>query len=305
MGQAQPDAADCGQLSEVGVKIAHVLDAGRAAMRDHARRNFVVETIPAESRRIKQSPRDPQLTMSILRRGHDEIETVTDAINPTINDKLAQPLAANADLRGLGGCYETALILRGLSEDIDICRTHGTNVPLRCRNCHLTVGTFVPVLPHKRATIDAIQAAIAISQHDVHAYRPHIGVASGPVIVGYAGTALRYDVSVFGAPVALAARCAAVKPDPATTGFVSSTIVAPESDWTGRALSDFYQTDIPGDCRFQLLEAREVPMKGIGDVSVRELHNTGFWAPSMSAEARARLGMATLRDANRYWPRMS
>lgn len=152
---------------------------------------------------------------------------------------------------------------------------------------------------------DAIRAAIAMSRHDVHAYRPHIGVASGPVIVGYAGTALRYDVSVFGAPVALAARCAAVKPDPATAGFVSSTIVAPESDWTGRTLSDLYQPDIPGDDRFRLLEAREVPMKGIGDVSVRELHNTGFWAPTMPAEARARLGMETLREANRYWPRSS
>ncbi|HEX3309401.1 MAG TPA: hypothetical protein VHS32_24375 [Streptosporangiaceae bacterium] len=74
--------------------------------------------------------------------------------------------------------------------------------------------------------LDAVRAAAAISENDAHAYCPHIGIASGPVIVGYAGTALRYNVSVFGAPVALAARCAAVKP--AATGeqrWVSLTIV--------------------------------------------------------------------------------
>ncbi len=63
---------------------------------------------------------------------------------------------------------------------------------------------------------DAVQAAAATSRHDVHAYRPHVGIASGPVIAGYAGTAFRYNVSVFGAPVALAARCAAVKPSDPT-----------------------------------------------------------------------------------------
>ncbi|MEU2004498.1 adenylate/guanylate cyclase domain-containing protein [Rhodococcus sp. NPDC019627] len=150
---------------------------------------------------------------------------------------------------------------------------------------------------------DAIQAAIAMSRHDVHAYRPHIGVASGPVIVGYAGTPLRYDVSVFGAPVALAARCAAVKPAAGTTGRVSSTIVAPEHEWDGRTLSDFYEPEIPGDTRFRLLETRKVPMKGLGDVAVREIHNTGLWAPSVSAEVRAQKSLDALIAANRYWPR--
>ncbi|NHA02130.1 hypothetical protein G5V59_27515 [Nocardioides sp. W3-2-3] len=51
---------------------------------------------------------------------------------------------------------------------------------------------------------DAVVAAAAMSRFDVHAYRPHMGIASGPVIVGYAGTPARYNVSVFGAPVALA-----------------------------------------------------------------------------------------------------
>ena len=42
---------------------------------------------------------------------------------------------------------------------------------------------------------DAVQAAAAMSCHDVHGYGPHIGIASGRVIVGYAGTSQRYNVS--------------------------------------------------------------------------------------------------------------
>ncbi len=45
---------------------------------------------------------------------------------------------------------------------------------------------------------DAVQAAAAMSRRDIHSYGPHIGIASGRVIVGYAGTALRYNVSAFG-----------------------------------------------------------------------------------------------------------
>lgn len=153
---------------------------------------------------------------------------------------------------------------------------------------------------------DAVQAAVAMSRHDALAYRPHVGIASGPVIVGYAGTAFRYNVSVFGAPVALAARCAAVKPaDP--TSRVSSTIVMPAADWGDRDLDDVVtrgrdEVQFP---RFELREARDVEMKGLGSVSVREIHNTAAWHPTMSAEDRATTGLQVLRNGNRYWPRGS
>lgn len=147
---------------------------------------------------------------------------------------------------------------------------------------------------------DAVQAAAAMSRHDAHAYCPHIGIASGQVIVGYAGTALRYNVSVFGAPVALAARCAAVKPaDPEK--MVSSTIVMPASDWGTRELHDVLPPQLAD--RFELLEERAVPMKGLGEVAVREVHNTSIWLPTHSAENRALDGLHALHAANRYWPR--
>ncbi len=89
---------------------------------------------------------------------------------------------------------------------------------------------------------DAIQAAAAMSRHDFHAYRPHMGIAAGEVIVGYAGTAMRYNVSAFGAPVALAARCASVRPPEPDNDephrSVSSTIVFPADAWLHDHLDD-------------------------------------------------------------------
>jgi class 3 adenylate cyclase len=154
--------------------------------------------------------------------------------------------------------------------------------------------------------VDAVQAAAAMSRHDVLAFNPHVGIASGPVIVGYAGTAFRYNVSVFGAPVALAARCAAVKPAVPDV-HVSSTIVMPAAEWGDRELDDVVppvgnEVDFR---RFELRDTREVEMKGLGPVAVREIHNTGMWMPTTSAEDRAIEALQILQDGNRYWPRGS
>jgi class 3 adenylate cyclase len=149
---------------------------------------------------------------------------------------------------------------------------------------------------------DAVQAAAAMSQRDAHAYRPHIGIASGRVIVGYAGTPLRYNASVFGAPVALAARCAGVKPlEQAGPGRVSSTIVLPATEWGSRELDEVIRPEHPR--RFSLQPQRQVEMKGLGQVAVREIHNTSVWCPMQSAEDRAAEGLHVLYRANRYWPR--
>jgi class 3 adenylate cyclase len=161
--------------------------------------------------------------------------------------------------------------------------------------------------------LDVVRAAAAMSQHDAHAYCPHIGIASGPVIIGYAGTALRYNVSVFGAPVALAARCAGVKP--AATGeqrWVSSTIVMPAGEWGDRALQDVLpprKRTMPDGgeylepSAFELQPSRDVEMKGLGTVAVREIHNAGMHIPSLTAENRALDSLHALYAGNRYWPR--
>jgi hypothetical protein len=151
-----------------------------------------------------------------------------------------------------------------------------------------------------------------MSTFDAHAYCPHIGIASGRVIVGYAGTALRYNVSVFGAPVALAARCAAVKLPEGEERIISSTITMPEADWEGRDLDtvlpprkrkDADGSDYLEHQYFELQPSREAAMKGLGDVAIREIYNPGFHLPSLSAENRALDGLHHLYENNRYWPR--
>jgi hypothetical protein len=158
---------------------------------------------------------------------------------------------------------------------------------------------------------DALQAAAAMSRHDFHAYRPHMGIAAGEVIVGYAGTALRYNVSVFGAPVALAARCASVRP-PEPDGNephsgVSSTIVFPADAWLHDHLDDVLPpgSNLQPEWRpFELQEPRSVAMKGLGEIEVLEIYNTAMHAPTQSAEGRARESLALLGERGRYWPRL-
>jgi class 3 adenylate cyclase len=160
--------------------------------------------------------------------------------------------------------------------------------------------------------LDAVRAAGAMSRHDVHAFCPHIGIASGRVIVGYAGTALRYNVSVFGAPVALAARCSGVKPAVDQSALISSSIVMPAQEWGDRVLRDVLppRTGVMPDGRayeepstFELRPSREVAMKGLGTVAVREIHNAGVHFPSQTVENRSLEGLYVLHQTNRYWPR--
>lgn len=157
---------------------------------------------------------------------------------------------------------------------------------------------------------DAVQAAAAMSRHDVHAYRPHMGIAAGEVVVGYAGTPMRYNVSVFGAPVALAARCAGVRPAETNPDLpqtiISSSIAFPGYHWADRALDDVLPPGSrlqPEEWRvFELQEPRSVPMKGLGDVEVLEIYNTGMHGPTQNAEARAKAYVGLLEDQGRYWP---
>ncbi len=86
--------------------------------------------------------------------------------------------------------------------------------------------------------------------------------------------------------------------------MISSTIVMPAGEWGSLDLNAVVppvgnEVEVP---RFRLLDAREVEMKGLGDVSIREIHNTGMWGPTTSAEDRAIAGLEALREINRYWP---
>ncbi len=72
--------------------------------------------------------------------------------------------------------------------------------------------------------LEAVRAAVRMARHDVMDFGPHIGIAEGAVIVGYTGTPVRHNCSVFGSPVALAARCAGVPAHVSEEKWVSHTI---------------------------------------------------------------------------------
>jgi hypothetical protein len=147
--------------------------------------------------------------------------------------------------------------------------------------------------------VDAVQAARWMAQNDAFSFAPHLGLASGRVIVGYVGTPLKYSCSVFGAPVALAARCGRVLPLPAA-GAVSTSIVFPAAEWGDRDFDEVFPpvhyklpdgTNHEQPHGWKLLEPREVELNGIGSIEIREIANEGFHFPSQSIEERAREGL--------------
>lgn len=161
---------------------------------------------------------------------------------------------------------------------------------------------------------EAVQAARLMAERDAHAFVPHMGLASGAVIVGYVGTPLKYNCSVFGAPVALAARCASLEPDPADESPVSSSIVFPASEWGERDFDALFpprRYRNPDGSTFdqhrswELRPERVVEVKNLGSTAIRDIVRRGFHFPSQSAEDRAREGLAEIKAHGRYWPSAS
>ncbi len=160
--------------------------------------------------------------------------------------------------------------------------------------------------------VDAVQTARMMCQHDALAFDPHIGIASGLVTVGYVGTPIRYNCSVFGAPVALAARCAGVKPEEGSGG---SRMVFPAAEWGSRQFKEVFPPQryqgpdgriIEEPPSWELTQPRKVAMKNVGDIEVREARRLTMWVPfNHSAEQRARDTLEAIRQAGRYWPNVS
>jgi hypothetical protein len=161
--------------------------------------------------------------------------------------------------------------------------------------------------------VEAVQSARWMSENDAHNFSPHMGIASGVVTVGYVGTEIKYNCSVFGSPVALAARCAGVKPNIPKEKYYSSTIVFPSAEWGNR---DFGEVFPPRVYKFpdgrtqeqehgwEKLAPREVDLKNIGTIKIQEIINNRFHLPSQSAEDRAKESLNVLYKAGRYWPRV-
>jgi class 3 adenylate cyclase len=123
-----------------------------------------------------------------------------------------------------------------------------------------------------------------------------MGLASGPVVVGYVGTPLLFSCSVFGRPVAIANRCTSADLID-LEGMVSSSITFPASEWGDREIGDVLEpvryknpdgTTDEKPLAWELLGPAKVPMKGIGDVEICQLVNRMLHMPMTSAEERAK-----------------
>jgi len=162
---------------------------------------------------------------------------------------------------------------------------------------------------------EAVRAAVRMSTDDVMDFGPHIGIAEGPVIVGYAGTPVRHNCSVFGAPVALAARCAGVPPDGDPDAFANHTITFPAESATGLAVPDLVahllrdpeagdiEEDDTGQSVWKLTEPFTRSLKGRGEMALQQLRDDlSLRINSFIVEDRTRDSVEHLRRANRYWP---
>lgn len=153
--------------------------------------------------------------------------------------------------------------------------------------------------------VEALQTARWICERDVLSFRPHIGLASGKVTAGYVGTPLKYNASLFGRPVNLAARCAGIRPD----NNFSSVITFPANEWQERKLDDVFPartykkpdgTVITQPHSWILNGPREVSVKNMGSIEVIEIGNQAAWLPGQSASDRARESMAVLKENGSY-----
>ena len=165
--------------------------------------------------------------------------------------------------------------------------------------------------------LDAVQTARRIAEHDALAFWPHMGIASGVVTVGFVGTPLKYECSVFGEPVTLAARCVSVpRPKPPTNAkprsLVSSRIVFPAELWKHRSFKQVFPPEkhrIPDGTiqeqphPWKLLPPRKVKIKNMGDIEIREIVNRSTYVPPQSAEERARQYLRILQTREKYRPR--
>jgi hypothetical protein len=140
---------------------------------------------------------------------------------------------------------------------------------------------------------DALVTALRMADQDVLAFCPHIGLAAGPVVVGYVGTPLRYNCSVFGRTVNTASRCCAIR-----GGNHTKSIYLPVATWRDKKLSDVKNTR-----HWDVAAPRTVSIKNMPPLEVVEIYSDLMHTPSRSAEDRARMAFEGLKKDKSYNPR--
>lgn len=168
---------------------------------------------------------------------------------------------------------------------------------------------------------DAVDAARWMVERDALGFNPHIGIAAGEVVVGYVGTPLKYDCSVFGSAVTLAQRCCQIKNS-------QGSIVIPASNWADRKLETVLKkrkmsppdgTEFELELRWKMVPPKKVTVKQQELEIIGLAHDTGsaitggFQIPLdggpvltgelATAQARAKRGFEALKKAGDFKPR--
>lgn len=153
--------------------------------------------------------------------------------------------------------------------------------------------------------IDALKTARMMMQWDALDFSPHIGIASGPVVIGYVGTPLKYNCSVFGSPVILAARCTSVRSNQ------SKSIIFPETCWKPNYVFKdifpsikWYNSDHKlydeVDSGWEKKEPRIVELKNIGEKSIIEIVCNTMHIPSIAAPEIAKRHFSEIKRDGQY-----
>ncbi len=171
----------------------------------------------------------------------------------------------------------------------------------------------------KNPFIEAVQAARKFAESDFLGFQPHMGIASGIVTVGYVGTSMRYNCSVFGKPVTIASRCADMKVD--VPNYAS--IIFPAKLWRNYSFREIFKPVETPSANFTIHEtpinweempATIVEMKNVGSVEVTSIVNMelsgytfdpdepGLADRSLITKAEAQEDLKVLRSQGKYKP---
>ncbi|MCP4264687.1 MAG: adenylate/guanylate cyclase domain-containing protein [Candidatus Brocadiaceae bacterium] len=171
----------------------------------------------------------------------------------------------------------------------------------------------------KNPFIEAVQAARKFAESDFLGFQPHMGIASGIVTVGYVGTPMRYNCSVFGKPVTIASRCADMKVD--VPNYAS--IMCPAKVWRNYSFREIFKPVETPSANFTIHEtpinweempAAIVEMKNVGSVEVTSIVNMelsgytfdpdepGLADRSLITKAEAQEDLKVLRSQGKYKP---
>ncbi|NTU53513.1 MAG: adenylate cyclase [Chlorobiaceae bacterium] len=157
----------------------------------------------------------------------------------------------------------------------------------------------------KEPFFDALRAARWMGEHDELLFRPDMGIASGRVAAGFAGTPKEYTGSVFGRPLLLAAACAKMKPP----GEMAACITFPESEWQGYSFMELFpplefdhpeQGHVRQPSTWKLGEPRSVDFPSMGEVVLRDVASFVHWAPRITARQKAAEWLAMIKAKGFY-----